>query len=188
LNTYATALAQVANSSIPETDENGAATSTYKTLLAAKDSEGKATSTTGITAANISISDTWTKEGAGYFIFSTKESVTKYAQQLCTNLTENSHTFQSFGESFSGTFTDFEVDFLAKLGSDLGYQTGRQNATAAISNALEDSRDEISGVNRDEETTDMLKYQKSYEAAARVMTTLDDMLDVLINKMGRVGL
>ncbi len=195
LNTYASALAQVANSSIPEldtttgepkVDDDGK--TVYKTLLAAKSSDGTATSTTGITAANISISDTWTKEGAGYFVYSTDESVTKYAQQLCTALTDDSHTFQSSGEEFSGSFSDFEVDFLAKLGSDLSYQTGRQTATTAISSALNDSRDEVSGVNRDEETADMLKYQKSYEAAARIMTTLDDMLDVLINKMGRVGL
>jgi flagellar hook-associated protein 1 FlgK len=196
LNTYANALVKVANSAIPELNaagdgplkKDGTDEIVYKTLLGAKQPDGTTSSDAPVTAANISISDQWTQGGAGYFVFSSKESVTKYAQQLCTNLTDNKYTFQSVGEEYSGTFTDFEINFLAKLGSDLNYQAGRQTATGAICDDLQNSRDEVSGVNRDEETTDMVKYQKSYEAAARLMTTLDEMLDVLINKMGRVGL
>lgn len=43
------------------------------------------------------------------------------------------------------------------------------------------------GVNLDEETVDLLSYQRAYEAAARVMTTVDQMLDTLINRTGVVG-
>lgn len=195
LNTYASELAKVANTSIPELNDAGtgpkkdaAGKIVYKTLLAARGADGTTNAAAPVTAGNIAISDQWTSGGAGYFVFSSKESVTKYAQQLCTNLTDAAHTFQGNGETFTGSFTDFEIDFVAKLGSDLSYQSGREDATTAISNALLDSRDSISGVNQDEETADMLKYQKSYQAAARVMTALDDMLDVVINKMGRVGL
>ena len=38
-----------------------------------------------------------------------------------------------------------------------------------------------SGVNVDEEMTSMLQFQRSYQAAARVVTTVDEILDTLIN-------
>jgi flagellar hook-associated protein 1 FlgK len=33
-----------------------------------------------------------------------------------------------------------------------------------------------------------VKFQRAYQASARAMTTMDDMLDVLINRTGKVGL
>jgi flagellar hook-associated protein 1 FlgK len=43
------------------------------------------------------------------------------------------------------------------------------------------------GVSLDEEMVSMLEYQRMYEAAARVMTAIDEALDVLINRTGVVG-
>jgi len=48
-------------------------------------------------------------------------------------------------------------------------------------------RESVSGVNMDEEMTNMIKYQKGYAAAARMLTTMDEMLDKLINSTGMVG-
>ena len=45
----------------------------------------------------------------------------------------------------------------------------------------------VESVDLDEENMNMLSEQKSYQAAARVMTAVDDMLDTLINKTGLVG-
>lgn len=46
----------------------------------------------------------------------------------------------------------------------------------------------VSGVNYDEEVTNMLTYQRAFQASSRALTTLDDMLDTLINHTGRAGL
>lgn len=46
----------------------------------------------------------------------------------------------------------------------------------------------VSGVSENEELTNMLKFQHAYNASARMITTVDEMLDVIINRMGRVGL
>ena len=43
------------------------------------------------------------------------------------------------------------------------------------------------GVSLDEENVNLLSYQHAYQGAARVMTAIDEMLDTLINGMGRVG-
>jgi flagellar hook-associated protein 1 FlgK len=48
-------------------------------------------------------------------------------------------------------------------------------------------RQSISGVSLDEEMSGLIKFQHAYNAAARLMTTYDEMLDKLINGMGTVG-
>jgi flagellar hook-associated protein 1 FlgK len=42
-------------------------------------------------------------------------------------------------------------------------------------------RDSTSGVSLDEELTYLIKYQRGYQAAARVISTVDDMYLTLIN-------
>jgi flagellar hook-associated protein 1 len=53
---------------------------------------------------------------------------------------------------------------------------------------VDNAREQLTGVSQDEETVNMVMANKSYQAAARVMTTVDEMLDVLINRTGKVGL
>ena len=40
----------------------------------------------------------------------------------------------------------------------------------------------------DEEMTNMVRFQRAYQASARAMSTMDEMLDTLINRTGKVGL
>lgn len=187
INTFAAGIVKLANTSIPEKDADGNITG-YKTLLAAKMPDGSTNAKTHITAGNITISDEWVKNGAGYFVYDINETKEDYAMLISNRLTESPFTFETHGEKFTGTFADFELNFLGKLGSDLQYQQGRQEATGKVADDFLDRRDAISGVSQDEETADMMKYQKSYEAASRVMTVLDDLLDVIINRTGRAGL
>ncbi|MEG0778626.1 MAG: flagellar hook-associated protein FlgK [Oscillospiraceae bacterium] len=188
INTFASALAQVANSTIPDSFDADGKVLTYKTLLGGKTATGTSSNITQITAGNISISEEWTKGGSGYFIVSRDENVEDYAQQLQNKLGEDNNLFTSYGESFTGTFANYSIDFIGKLGSDVNFNEGRRDATATIADDFLSGRDSVSGVQQDEETADMMKYQKSYEAAARMMTVMDDLLDILINRLGRVGL
>jgi flagellar hook-associated protein 1 FlgK len=57
----------------------------------------------------------------------------------------------------------------------------------ALTQAAEAARTQAHGVSIDEEMVDLVTYQRAYEAAARVMTTVDEALDVLINRTGIVG-
>jgi flagellar hook-associated protein 1 FlgK len=49
---------------------------------------------------------------------------------------------------------------------------------------LTDLRDSISGVNIDEEMSNLLKFQHGYQAAARFISNWNDMLDTIINRLG----
>jgi flagellar hook-associated protein 1 len=65
----------------------------------------------------------------------------------------------------------------------------RQQATAQVlTDNLRDRRESVSGVSLDEEMTNLIRFQRAYQASARAMSTTDEMLDILINRTGRVGL
>jgi flagellar hook-associated protein 1 FlgK len=82
------------------------------------------------------------------------------------------------------TFDDYFADSVGRIGL-LGEQSGRALETQnLIMKQLEDMRQSISGVNMDEELSNLIKYQHGYAAAARFITTVNSMLDLLINRMG----
>jgi flagellar hook-associated protein 1 FlgK len=82
------------------------------------------------------------------------------------------------------TFDDYFADSVGRVGL-LGEQSGRALETQnLIMKDLRDLRQSISGVNMDEELANMIKYQHGYSAAARFITTINSMLDTLINRMG----
>jgi len=58
------------------------------------------------------------------------------------------------------------------------------NVQEAIVKELEDMRDSVSGVNIDEELSDIVKFQHGYNASTRFISVVNDMLDTVINKMG----
>ncbi len=59
---------------------------------------------------------------------------------------------------------------------------------ALVAESLDRQREAIGGVNLDEEAANLAQSQRAYEAAARVLTAVDEMIDRLINATGRVGL
>jgi flagellar hook-associated protein 1 len=78
--------------------------------------------------------------------------------------------------------------FVARVGAEVS-QANRQQANAqALTDAVEDRRQSVAGVSLDEEMTSLIRFQRAYQASSRAMSTMDEMLDVLINRTGRVGL
>jgi flagellar hook-associated protein 1 FlgK len=63
----------------------------------------------------------------------------------------------------------------------------RQATQQAVTAGVDAVRAASSGVNFDEEVSNMLTYQHAFSAASRVLTTIDDLLDTLINHTGLVG-
>lgn len=192
LNTFANTLASVVNNVIPDTVDAAGNVLTYKTLLgglsSTPDASGNYPVLTNIvvTADNISISDDWTADSS-YIIFQSDNKDNNYILDLYSALTLKDSTFMSNGETFKGTFLDFVDNYAGNLGEDISFYEGRHTATSTIVSELYDRRDSISGVVLDEEVSNMMMYNKSYQAASRLMTTLDEALDVLINKTGLVG-
>lgn len=90
-----------------------------------------------------------------------------------------------------GAGTGVLGDYYRSTISTLGVASESVANTAANQDLLVQNldwqRQSISGVSLDEETTQMIQYQRAYQAAARVISVTDEMLDKLINGTGVVG-
>jgi flagellar hook-associated protein 1 len=83
---------------------------------------------------------------------------------------------------------DLYSRLVTRIGTEVAdARRGTLNASA-LSDAIQDRRQSAAGVSLDEEMTSLIRFQRGYQAAARAMTTTDEMLDVLINRTGRVGI
>ena len=78
--------------------------------------------------------------------------------------------------------------FVAKVGGDLNEATRMQANAQVLTDSVENRRQSVAGVSMDEEMSNLVRFQRAYQASARAMSTMDEMLDVLINRTGRVGL
>ena len=78
--------------------------------------------------------------------------------------------------------------FVRQAGADTDNAQRAQSIAQAAVDSAEDRRQNVMGVSLDEEMANMLKFQRGYQASARAMSSIDDMLDTLINRAGRVGL
>lgn len=92
--------------------------------------------------------------------------------------------------TMNGGTTDFGRYFASVI-ARLGVDSQRANMMVANQQILVDhlnrQRASTSGVSLDEETTRLIEYQRAYQAAARVVNAVDEMLDTLINGVGLVG-
>lgn len=75
-----------------------------------------------------------------------------------------------------------------QIGSDT-QEVGRDLGNAnALADTLEARRQSVSGVSLDEEMTNLIRYQRGFQASSRALNAMDDMLELLITRTGRVGL
>ncbi len=137
-----------------------------------------------ITASNITINKEWMANSA--IILNDTQRQGDLDQAYILKLINNLEGKQTIG-TFEGSLAEFVDYYNTTLGQDLTYYKGRFEASLSVADDLNDRRDAISAVNLDEEGSYMMMYEKAYQATARLMTTLDEALDVLINRTGLVG-
>jgi flagellar hook-associated protein 1 FlgK len=78
----------------------------------------------------------------------------------------------------------FYGNMVSVLGADVNRAIGLEQSSGLLVGHLDSLRQSVHGVSIDEEVTNLTAAQHAYNAAARVITTIDDMLDTLINRTG----
>ena len=132
-------------------------------------------STTDITAGNIGISKGWT---SGTIHISTDG--TNRTDTILDMIAAMKDTKKLNGK----TFADYMNNLSTQLASDSSSnQTALKTGTTVL-NSIQDSRESLSGVSLDEEATNMMAYVSAYNAASRLMTALDEVLNTLISNTG----
>lgn len=88
----------------------------------------------------------------------------------------------------TSTMDDYYRNVIAQLGISSQEAQRMQDNSQVMVNQVDNQRQSVSGVSLDEEMSNMIRYQQAYNASARLVTVMDEVLDKVINGMGRVGL
>ena len=157
------------------------------------------TSTTGITAKTISISHGWSNglwnlvptfkmlfTDSGGLTHSTQNDNADHMVAMIDNaLTYNPRDLDGSDaigpELFTGSFNDMLSNMMSVEGEDASITNVRLTTYATTLTELDYGREGVSGVDLNDEAMNMITYSKAMSAAMRVMTTIDEMLDRLIN-------
>lgn len=132
-----------------------------------------------ITAANISVSQGW---------ISGEIHISTSGEQSNSAVLEMIKAMENPQDALGGnTFVGFVDHVSTTLANDSYNNTSSLKTNVTVLNGIQNSRDSISGVSLDEEAASMMSYISAYNAASRLMTTLDEALNTLINGTGLVG-
>jgi flagellar hook-associated protein 1 len=105
---------------------------------------------------------------------------------MFSNLKDN-NTFTTASGSTTGTVGSYLSSMVGQLGIQSQEAARQASNSDFLVEQVNSRRQSVSGVSLDEEMSNMLVFQHAYSAAARFMTTFDEMLDKLINSTGTVG-
>ncbi len=95
--------------------------------------------------------------------------------------------FQPQASLGGATMDDFYRSFVASLGAQADGARRMTEVQQALTDKIDNQRQSVSGVNLDEEMAQLIQYQYAFQAAARLVNTLDLMLDTVINRLGLQG-
>lgn len=151
----------------------------------------------GITASNISVSKSWsigdvriltTKQvdpATGKLLSTANENINHMITLMTTKMdyhaTDIAPDADASGRYFNGTFQEFFASVTNSLAADTKTASALCENYSSAALELDNDRLSVSGVDLNEEATSMMQFQKSYSAACRLLTTIDTMLDKLIN-------
>ena len=91
------------------------------------------------------------------------------------NMRHNAYMFRE------GAPEDFVKTLISSLGVDGQQAQVFLNTQEGITRQIINRRDSISGVSINEEMTNMVKYQQIYAASAKMISTYEDILNILVN-------
>lgn len=138
------------------------------------------------TAENIRIAQGWLNGDYGITASVKPDEdgkISSSANDNILNMLQAMKDSQDFG-FYKGSFYDCYANIESTLGIDIKSAETTLNNQISVLNQTANAKDGVSGVQLDEEGMNLMHYQQSYSAAARYMTTLNELLDTLINQMG----
>ncbi len=139
-----------------------------------------------ITASTIRISQEWVDDPfLAVSTFQDGELDNAHIMKLAS-LFEKDITFGDNAD-FTGSFEEYINYYSNRIAQEIDFQSGKYDSSLLLTETVMNERFAVSSVSIDEEGTNMMTYQKWFNAASRMMTTLDEALDTIINQMGLVG-
>jgi flagellar hook-associated protein 1 FlgK len=88
------------------------------------------------------------------------------------------------GDAIDGTLGAYFSGVVSGLGQSLASTSSRLEDQQLSQQAVSAMRDAMSGVSQDEELTDMIQYQRAFQASARFLTVVDSLLELVVTRLG----
>ena len=131
---------------------------------------------TGITAENLAVSNKWVSGETKFGLKGndSNETVLNMIQSMT----------QPHSEIADKSYADFMNNLSTRLANDQNNNKDALDTNNAVLNSIASSKDQISGVSMDEEAANMMTYVSSYNAAARLMSSFDEMIQTLLGIAG----
>ena len=99
---------------------------------------------------------------------------------------DNNNADAMYQQRLDGAGADASYrQMIVAMGVESATATSNLNTQTVVTSSVDNSRDSVAGVSIDEEMTNMLQFQHGYSAAGRLVTTINTMLDDLMNMVGR---
>ena len=89
------------------------------------------------------------------------------------------------GDAINGTMGESYSAAISLFSYSLSQSRMQHENQTGVLNAVRGQRESVSGVSLDEEAAELMKFQRAYQASARVISVVDQMLDIVVNSMGR---
>jgi flagellar hook-associated protein 1 FlgK len=85
------------------------------------------------------------------------------------------------GDGIDGTISGFYSSMAGNFGLSVSSVQSKLADQQTVQNLVSSQRDSVSGVSQDEELTNLMKYQRGFQASARVINVIDNLLDLVVN-------
>ena len=180
-------------------NKNGSRAANYGNLFSVR---GDTNDADGINAANISISAGWASgdiqivnsyaviSGSNVIPSTDNTNILHFVHLMDEDMNYSPAQMVDGTKNdafFTGSFSEMLGNISAVLGNDQSSTQIMLDNYYASAVELDTGRDAVSSVDLNDETVNMIQYQKSYSAACRLMTALDETIDKLINGTGVAG-
>lgn len=107
--------------------------------------------------------------------------------QVVSDIGGSAASLLGIASKYNAKGDDFYRSSVAQLGVNALEAERMLDNQTLLTEQLLNKREGISGVSLDEEMANMIKFQHAYAASARVINAMDEMLELIVNRLGMVG-
>ena len=108
-----------------------------------------------------------------------------FIKAVCWDGIEKGVFIDAAGDPIDGTFSQYFSSVVSDFGRTVAGTANRLEDQTNITKLVNQQRQSLSGVSMDEEMADLLKYQHAFEASSKVISIIDGLLDIVVNRLGR---
>lgn len=131
-------------------------------------------------SSTLQLSSDWVSDGSLIIKNYSGTDTGNYVSQFI-DLFQKPNVISYNSSNYPGTIQDFTDSISLDVGKRFSYIKQMASSSDSVVTNLTNERSQTSGVSLDEEGVNIIKYMQSYSAAAKIITTVNEMIQSLLN-------